>query len=111
MLNNQLDTPIARRKTGAVPDIGGPAIHEFPTAYLQLKGNRISVFRDAKKKQLEGDKELVITGLTRVLVGVKLRIGIWVYDARINDVEYLEGTVTQGTYCLLYTSPSPRDRG
>ena len=38
----------------------------------------------------------MITALTRVLVGRKLRIGVWVYDAKINDVEYLEGTVVLG---------------
>lgn len=36
-------------------------------------------------------------------MGVKLRIGIWVYDARFNDVEYLEGTVAQvGTIAVRY---------
>ena len=34
VLNNQLETPIARMKNSATPIIGGPAVHEFGVAYV-----------------------------------------------------------------------------
>lgn len=36
VLNNQLETPIARMKNSATPVIGGPAVHEFGVAYVWL---------------------------------------------------------------------------
>lgn len=72
ILNNQLETPIVRVKSGSGPMLGGPFIHEFKVAYLAIKGNVISVASDAKMINVDPEKKAKITALTRILIGHKV---------------------------------------